>query len=1036
MKIHLLSLCFLAASLGAQTIDYKKAPNSYIFDIDLANSQNYGGIDIPVKKAYEMWANYNYLKNNGVATPIPLGIQTASLYWEDVPGLINNVSVENGGSPEDSKIHVKINRGKGKGNAVVAFKVNGTIFWSWHIWVTDNPENGVSYTQGFETDVAGNPITVKYMDRNLGASSNNFLGNDWQKTTGLLYEWGRKDPFPGLVNKDLFFYEISGEVGKLKHKTIDAVNTIPVKLREFDQIEKNMRFSVQNPITYIINSDNGNWFSRDRYKANGAGNNYKTWDLWSDNFKGGDGNANSSNTAIKADSRSYELKSELDPCPNGWRVPSYYGRVTMNNNLGPWGRKNSGGNDDITSASSLSPDQQNPALHGVKVYPGLGIDFTNAQDGARNLGMMPMTGNYEYYPNVTSPNVPVSIIYQDENSDGGLWSATYGYDGVRFLGLISDPGRFEVSSAGKHGIFVNQTISTKSGLAVRCMRDPNISRIGDFPTQYFQDDKQNFTEGLNNANTYLVNGKSQIEIPVNKAFSVYNQILTDRENLPADELVSKILWTDNTSLITSISMKINSSDPRLSTINVQIAPNQYGNAVISLHNKDTKNPAYWSWHIWNPRGNPTENPSVYKTENEIPVQYNIINATKSLSPLMQTTFMDRNLGAVDVMPETYSNETSEQLRNSVGLQYQWGRKDPMPNFTSAGDGKFSELSRKYFVGYENEKDPAFMEIDEQAFIQTETRSYSSYASKNKNKTQAVIENIKFSINNPMTFLYHQGKGALYDGGNKTNNNLTEIRDWVSDERNQAANRWGHGTAKSIYDPCPEGWRVPDVTLTSLYSGSKGNSPWYNGYHTDWAGKPGVIQDQWHSAKDFYNGQNVGTSGWIFKGSNYKLGNYPLSGIRGELGENLNTTDRTGYWTSSLADLGTGYAIGMLLQKDLMQSGTGVYPQAAMSVRCAKDEKRLLSEPVIINPEILATPGIQTAEPQKPAQVYPNPFSDGFYVQNVEKAVFEIYDMNGRLVSKGATNGEKINAARLLKGVYVIKLTDSSGKISNLKLLKH
>ena len=97
-----------------------------------------------------------------------------------------------------------MNKAKGKGNAVVAFKVDGTIYWSWHIWVTDNPENGIAYSQGTETDIDGNPITVQYMDRNLGAVTNTFLGKDWQKTGGLLYEWGRKDPFPALVNKDLF----------------------------------------------------------------------------------------------------------------------------------------------------------------------------------------------------------------------------------------------------------------------------------------------------------------------------------------------------------------------------------------------------------------------------------------------------------------------------------------------------------------------------------------------------------------------------------------------------------------------------------------------------------------------------------------------------------------------------------------------------------------------------------------------------------------------------------------------------------------
>ena len=81
------------------------------------------------------------------------------------------------------------------------------------------------------------------MDRNLGAVSKSFLGNQWQKSGGLMYEWGRKDPFPPLVYKDADFYEISGEVGVLKHRQIDAVNTIPVQLRPFNEIEKNIQYS-------------------------------------------------------------------------------------------------------------------------------------------------------------------------------------------------------------------------------------------------------------------------------------------------------------------------------------------------------------------------------------------------------------------------------------------------------------------------------------------------------------------------------------------------------------------------------------------------------------------------------------------------------------------------------------------------------------------------------------------------------------------------------------------------------------------------
>ncbi|MBR0322071.1 MAG: hypothetical protein IIX08_06765, partial [Bacteroidales bacterium] len=71
-----------------------------------------------------------------------------------------------------------------EGNAVLAAKdASGNILWSWHIWLTDEPEYQVYYN---------NAGTV--MDRNLGATSAT-PGN--VGALGLLYQWGRKDPFLG-----------------------------------------------------------------------------------------------------------------------------------------------------------------------------------------------------------------------------------------------------------------------------------------------------------------------------------------------------------------------------------------------------------------------------------------------------------------------------------------------------------------------------------------------------------------------------------------------------------------------------------------------------------------------------------------------------------------------------------------------------------------------------------------------------------------------------------------------------------------------
>lgn len=71
-----------------------------------------------------------------------------------------------------------------EGNAVIAAKnSSGVILWSWHIWLTDRPEDQV---------YANDAGTM--MDRNLGATS--ATPGD-VGALGLLYQWGRKDPFLG-----------------------------------------------------------------------------------------------------------------------------------------------------------------------------------------------------------------------------------------------------------------------------------------------------------------------------------------------------------------------------------------------------------------------------------------------------------------------------------------------------------------------------------------------------------------------------------------------------------------------------------------------------------------------------------------------------------------------------------------------------------------------------------------------------------------------------------------------------------------------
>ena len=193
---------------------------------------------------------------------------TAELLWTDNKNRIapnSNIKIisEEG---VGSSGYVVVVPGSAQGNAVVAIKNKaGKILWSWHIWVTDY-----------------SPVPIGeggFMDRNLGAIGNT-PGTVGIK--GLLYQWGRKDPFPG---SDAV---IRGGEPILYCNTDSNPSIVKTAVNEGN----NLANSVANPTTFYFNSV----APFDWYTNNMGGQNNT---LWNDN----------------------PVKSVYDPCPEGWRIP-------------------------------------------------------------------------------------------------------------------------------------------------------------------------------------------------------------------------------------------------------------------------------------------------------------------------------------------------------------------------------------------------------------------------------------------------------------------------------------------------------------------------------------------------------------------------------------------------------------------------------------------------------------------------------------------------------------------------------------------
>jgi len=222
-------------------------PNSEgVIDLSVTESAN----SYLVKPVYSTYS-FKMVKGN---SNVSVGAAaTAEVLWEtyNTSDAVTQNSVIASVSIDGDKVKFTMPEDAVPGNAVIAVKDSeGTILWSWHIWVSDfDPETTK------QTYLSG----AVMMDRNLGAL--NIADND-SRSYGLLYQWGRKDPFTAPVSDWNF------------------ASTYPSDIRSHAEKITDYNYSIQNPTVSLPGTD---WNSDNT--------------LWSSS------------------------KTIYDPCPAGWRVP-------------------------------------------------------------------------------------------------------------------------------------------------------------------------------------------------------------------------------------------------------------------------------------------------------------------------------------------------------------------------------------------------------------------------------------------------------------------------------------------------------------------------------------------------------------------------------------------------------------------------------------------------------------------------------------------------------------------------------------------
>ena len=214
--------------------------------------------------------------------------------------------------------------------------------------------------------------------------------------------------------------------------------------------------------------------------------------------------------------------------------------------------------------------------------------------------------------------------------------------------------------------------------------------------------------------------------------------------------------------------------------------------------------------------------------------------------------MDRNLGATSATPGDVG---------ALGLLYQWGRKDP--------------------------------------FLGSSSVSTSTVAVSTGNWPAAVYSNsyngtIGYAVANPMTFIaYNSYNDDWYYTGTNTTDNT----------------RWSVGSGKSVYDPCPSGWRVPDYSVWSEIVDSSD------------------ITSEYDSTNGGFN-----FSGFFGSASTIW---YPASGYRHTDGGKLYSAGTYGYYWSSSPNSYLAYSL-RFSKNGILDPSIYEYRTTGRSVRCIKE----------------------------------------------------------------------------------------------------
>ncbi|WP_418990773.1 fimbrillin family protein [Alistipes sp.] len=327
---------------------------------------------------------------------------------------------------------------------------------------------------------------------------------------------------------------------------------------------------------------------------------------------------------------------------------------------------------------------------------------------------------------------------------------------------------------------------------------------------------------------------------------------------------ARLLWQSNPYLIDPASVAYEGGSIRFAL--TERPTSLGGNAVIGLYADPSSDEALWSWHIWITDRNPAQLEALAET-------YVMYATYEQAYGPGAAVMMDRNLGAI-------YKEDGPYARSFRAPLFQWGRKDPFP----WGPVVFDARNRpSNFIS-------AFTPVQTTPSVGT-----TQYA------TAHPVTFIASTDNSSYDWYWGAGKGTT---SAERNNSL-----WG----NPAGYEVGRTATKTLFDPCPAGWKMPQAYVFTGFTRTG-----------DYA-----TRNEMNVSGEFSQGWNV-----LYDGVNSTY--YPGVGYRYDEAGVFFFTTAGYYWTSSP---GSASAFGA---RALILSATQIDPQfinprgSGFPVRCQKE----------------------------------------------------------------------------------------------------